>query len=62
MYMCNSPAVVGVECSEHVLTEAFGGAAWEKVFIHFDELIFGEVAFGAVLLQRRAVLGTLFQE
>ena len=60
--MRNAPAVVGIECSEHVLAEAFGGTAREEVFVHFDELIFGEVALRAVLLQRTVVLETSFEE
>ena len=43
--------VVGVEGAKHVLAEAFGRARGEEVLVDLDELLLGEVALRAVLLQ-----------
>ena len=45
----NSPTVVGVKRSEHILAELGGVAAGEHLAVHGDKLLLGELSRGTVL-------------
>ena len=44
----NGAAVVGVECSEDVVTEVVRAAAGEDLGVHLHKLVLGQLATGAV--------------
>ena len=45
----NSPTVVRVKCSEHILAELGGVAPGEHLAVHGDELLLGQLSRGTVL-------------